>query len=499
MSARLELVGYELDTLAADTARSRALDLGVDMTIRQGDFLAEADSLESYSFHAIITNPPYVRTQQLGSEIAKVLADKYGLVGRVDLTHPFVSIAPRLLKDQGILGLLSSNRFLTTRAGANVRSVLDEQLSVVEIYDLGDTKLFAAAVLPAVTIAKRSSEAGSECLYLSAYEVVTSVDDADDAEDLFTFLEAGHEGFVTDGGRRFRIRSGRLEKGTTPSIAWRMVTEHEEDWLQNLLGSSWTTFGDLAKIRVGIKTTADAVFISDRWDEVEPRPESDLLLPLITHESVAPWIMELGTTRVLYPYDLQAVKRTLRDMSLYPKAMAYLESHSDRLKSRTYVVDGGREWFEIWVPQKPALWARPKIVFPDISEEPRFALDESGAVVNGDCYWISLDDLNGDRDLALLMIAVANSDTATRFYDAVCGNKLYSGRRRWITQYVSQLPVPNPRTAAARSLIDFAREQVAAPTHAEASRTWQPQLNLLVEHAFQASTPASAGDRGALF
>ena len=67
------------------------------------------------------------------------------------------------------------------------------------------------------------------------------------------------------------------------------------------------------------------------------------------------------------------------------------------------------------MPQRPALWAAPKIVFPDISDTPRFALDASGVVVNGNCYWISLADV-GDEDIAYLMLAVANSSLGVRYY-----------------------------------------------------------------------------------
>jgi len=45
--------------------------------------------------------------------------------------------------------------------------------------------------------------------------------------------------------------------------------------------------------------------------------------------------------------------------------------------------NSGREWYEIWVPQDPAAWDQPKLVFRDISEEPMFWIDHDGAVVNG--------------------------------------------------------------------------------------------------------------------
>jgi hypothetical protein len=246
--------------------------------------------------------------------------------------------------------------------------------------------------------------------------------------------------------------------------------------------ATWRTFGEVAKIRVGIKTTADRVFISNNWQGVVPKPEDELLLPLITHDNLTPWrISSHLATKVLYPYDLSNQKRSLVDMTKFPSAMAYFNAHFDRLRGRKYVIEGGREWFEIWVPQKPSFWATPKIVFPDISVEARFAFDRSGAVVNGDCYWISLADI-GSEDIAYLMLAVANSKLGVRFYDEVCGNKLYSGRRRWMTQYVTRLPLHDPDTELAKELIRTTREMLGSADAIDASQL--ELIDKLVEAAF---------------
>ena len=163
--------------------------------------------------------------------------------------------------------------------------------------------------------------------------------------------------------------------------------------------------------------------------------------------------------------------------------MAYLESNEERLRGRRYVIEGGREWYEIWVPQRPSKWAQPKIVFPDISERPQFSIDKSGAVVNGDCYWISCGDLPS-MDIAYLMLAVANSSVGVRFYDAVCGNKLYSGKRRWITQYVEKLPLPNLASDATRRVIELARKLEVSDVSAGIDDDTFSALDALIAEAF---------------
>ncbi|WKG11099.1 N-6 DNA methylase [Nocardia sp. PE-7] len=479
----VHLTGYDLDRQAVDETAGRAAALGVEIDCRAGDFLAASAHLADGSFDLIISNPPYVRTQQLGGATAQLLSKQFGLRGRIDLTHPFVAIAPRLLAAGGVLGLLCANRFLTTRAGANLRRILTAELTPVELYDLGDTKLFAAAVLPAITVALRAT-GPPDCRYVSVYEELGV--ESDCATTLFDALAGEDACRVREGGRVFAVEVGVLATGESASVAtlptggslpgpavvdpvdggrsdrpcdtaWRMSRPSVDHWLGRIADRTWRSFGEAARIRVGIKTTADRVFISDRWDQMDPTPEPELLRELITHHDLQPWRVAMARgTRVLYPYDLRKPRRTPIDLAEFPGAAAYLRSHEQVLSGRRYVLDGGRKWFEIWVPQRPHLWGAPKLVFPDISERPRFALDRSGAVVNGDCYWISLTDLGSGRsatDLAYLLMGVANSALGLRFYDAVCGNRLYSGRRRWITQYVARLPLPDPACAAAGEVV----------------------------------------------
>ncbi len=502
--ARLVLTGYDLDARALAVARERAGAAGIAAHWRRADFLAVEAQLADGSFDAVITNPPYVRTQQLGGSTARLLSKRFGLRGRIDLTHPFVATLPRLLAARGVLGLLCANRFLTTKAGANIRRLLLTDLAPLELYDLGDTRLFTAAVLPAITIARRASHHDG-CRYVSAYEAGGAIPGE---KTLFEALADPYGSIVEYNGRTFVIEVGSLVTGRQspppldhaggdrisgesssgaaahdgqpesaaerrtqrgvarePDIAWRMSHEAIDSWLTRIAAATWRDFGDVARIRVGIKTTADRVFISDGWADADPCPEPELLLDLITHHDLTPWRANRARdVRVLYPYDLDRTRRTPIDLAEFPAAAAYLLSHRETLAGRRYVVESGRDWYEIWVPQRPHLWREPKLVFPDISDRPRFALDSSGAVVNGDCYWISLPDLAGvpaeATRLAYLLMGVANSALGLRFYDAVCGNRLYSGRRRWITQYVSRLPVPDPAAARSGAVIDLVGEFV---------------------------------------
>src|SRR5690606_2001169 len=113
-------------------------------------------------------------------------------------------------------------------------------------------------------------------------------------------------GIVTVGSSRFRIERGRLAEASDPHEVWRLAEPASERWLAAVREHQWGTFGDVATVRVGIKSTADAVFVRDDWHELpqEQRPEAELLRPLITHREAGRWRLgEMSRSlRVLYPH-----------------------------------------------------------------------------------------------------------------------------------------------------------------------------------------------------
>ena len=84
----------------------------------------------------------------MGAAQAQLLAEQFGLSGRVDLYYAFILGMSQVLKPQGIAGIIVSNRFMTTKSGASVRQAVLEGFNTRHVWDLGDTKLFDAAVLP---------------------------------------------------------------------------------------------------------------------------------------------------------------------------------------------------------------------------------------------------------------------------------------------------------------------------------------------------------------
>jgi adenine-specific DNA-methyltransferase len=494
---RLVLCGYETDPAAIRRAEQRLSSLdGATVELREGDFLeltassrtqpgssgqlfGKAPTIEpTDQADIVIANPPYVRTQVLGADRAQQLALAFGLTGRVDLYHAFVAAVSTVMRPGGVLGLLTSNRFMVVQSGVTTRSLLRRAFDLREVYDLGDTKLFTAAVLPAILVGVRSDvpPRKQDCRFVRVYEErgAAKSSGADFHESVLDAVQMGTSGSVRTPLGTFGIERGHLAHATTHEAPWALASEGGDRWLTEVYARRRRVFGDLGNIRVGIKTTADSVFIREDWHSLpeDMQPERELLRPLITHHTKVRWgIADTSTItrRVLYPHRQENDERKQAvDLDAYPRAKKYLETHREKLESRQYVIESGRQWYEIWVPQQPLDWPHPKVVFPDIAEHPRFFLDTAGAIVNGDCYWLKLRP-GLETDWLLLVLAVANSTFIACYYDTRFHNKLYAGRRRFMTQYVREFPLPDIDSAPAQQIIEQVRRLVNRHTGEDAT------------------------------
>jgi adenine-specific DNA-methyltransferase len=495
--APLHVSGFDTDEAALWEARRRLSTTfpEVDLQVEFGNFLEfvleqSAVSGTSFLFAAreterfdlIIANPPYVRTQIMGADQAQHLATAFGLSGRVDLYHAFLIGMAQVLQPGGTAGMIVSNRFMTTKGGAGLRAALRDRFSLRHIWDLGDTKLFTAAVLPAVILAEgRKGDDPAPPAFSSIYE---TTDPATlEAVNPVAALAMTGPVALTD-GRRFHVQHGTLDSSGAPDDVWRIATDSGDDWLAIVGAHMWSTFHNIGKIRVGVKTCADKVFIRMDWNDMADAERPELLRPVTTHHIAGRFrpTPHKKQRLILYPHETVQGQRRAADLRDYPKSSAYLEIHRATLEGRTYVTEGGRRWYELWVPQDPGSWAAPKLVFKDISERPTFWLDLDGTIVNGDCYWLTCARAD-QADLLWLAAAVANSTFAEAFYDHRFNNKLYARRRRFITQYVEQFPLPNPDTPVARDIIAGAKAIYEAAGSPE-FQTLEAKLDRMVWEAF---------------
>ncbi|WP_338553037.1 N-6 DNA methylase [Paenibacillus sp. KS-LC4] len=415
----------------------------------------------------IIANPPYVRTQVMGADKAQQLSLKFNLKGRVDLYQVFLVAMTKQLKEDGIICVITSNRYLTTTGGKDTRKFLDDNYEILEVIDLGDTKLFNAAVLPAIFIGRKKKnneiKRNKEVNFMKVYEEANH--DIDDkvvnAKTLFHALNKNSSGIYNINDKKYKVTVGYLGISEDPAELWVMASKEDKEWADKLRKNSHCKFEDVFKVRVGIKTTADNVFISDKWEKEEFIPEGDLLFLLVSSDSASKWRIDSAKVkkRILYTHFSNHEKKEAIDITKYPNAQKYLNMHRQQLEGRKYVIRAKRNWYEIWVPQDPNALNKPKVIFPDISPSPKFAIDLTGYMVDGNCYWLSLiDDRNSD--LLYLATAVANSKIMNKYHEIEFQNVLYSGRKRYLTQYVKNYLLPDPLNINSLEAINLTKKLV---------------------------------------
>lgn len=454
------LVGNDLDPEAISRTAER-LSAAPDVRLSQTDFLQGkgysgnlfAEAPRDPIVDVFIANPPYVRTQILGSGQAQELAGRFGLKGRVDLAYAFCMAMVDALPIGGCFAFIVSNKFMTIKAGERLRDFLRQETEILEVWDLGDSKLFPAAVLPCVIFGRRNPGQFEEgAPFRSLYTVRGVTESARDAPECATegqllnrFLNAPSGSRVMWRSAAMEIRRGSLQMNPTDRT-WLLGDAAVAGVQLQMRSTNARRFADVLKIKVGVKTTNDAVYIRKDWDNLpdDLRPEADLLWPIRMTQDVARWAPPAQSAlrfQTLYPFRHDARKRTPVDLALYPGARAYLEAHREALARRKYVAESGRHWWEPWVPHQPWMWQQTRAVFPEIAEQPTFGVDESGVIPNGTLFWMyPLEEDEGD--VLRAACAIANSSFAVEYYDMLLGTRLYAGRRRWNAQHVGQLPFP---------------------------------------------------------
>ena len=490
-ASSISVVAYELNPVVLrETAEALVKEFPqVDFLFVGKDIIQDflGGHLMGRQFDIVVANPPYLRTQVMGSEKAKALAKLFNLRGRLDIYYVFVLIALELLSDRGIAGFVTSNRFMKVKSGESLRSYLLANSRLLEIIDYGDTKLFDAAVLPCTFVFKRGRTDPDLVDYYSIYRTEANANPKRTGDFPYELIRCSSE--LDFCGTRFDVQSGHLVVSEADGT-WTVGTEESTAWLHSVDAHTDRKFGDLGRIRVGIKTTADKAFILKRpesFGDILP----ELARPLVTHRNAGNIVGEKEPKwMVVYPHTVRGGKRSVVSLDDFPKTSKYLEIHREQLENRSYVKKAGRRWYEIWVPQDPSKWSKPKIVFRDIADRPQFWLEASGAIINGDCYWLdSPDDI--EKSEIYLALGVLNSTFITEYYDRRVNNKLYAGKRRFMTQYVEQFPLPSLEKTEAREIVQIVNTVVKRGT--SATPTDISRLNSLVYACFGLTSKKSLG------
>ncbi len=309
-------------------------------------------------FGIVVTNPPYVKLQNIDDDYRQALREAYPefTKGSFSLAMLFLIAGYRFLSPSGALGYITQNNLYTSLAGIGVRDFLQQHKSVHTIVDFGHKKIFPAS--SAYTCLVFLDKALRETLHF--YRC------AEPEKQLNTLKPTDFH--------HIEISGLKKEK-------WRLAPPHH---LRNVnqIETIGTPLGKLADIHVGFATLKDSVFlINGAFDQ---RIESSITRPAIkiaefADENELRW----NRVRVIQPYRkigrkwLPIEEDELRRK--YPNAYAHLKLHQDALLKR----DKGKN-----IPHRFYEWGRtqgmealgPKLLTKTFNRGPNFILDETDSL-----------------------------------------------------------------------------------------------------------------------
>ena len=127
-------------------------------------------------FDVVIGNPPYVRQEKI-RQLKPVLKNQYDCyTGMADLYVYFYERGFQLLRDNGTLTYISSNKYFRSAYGKKLRDFLGRQTTLFQLIDFGDAPVFTSIAYPSIIIASKAHAQGN---YLRAlnWEPGPSIDE----------------------------------------------------------------------------------------------------------------------------------------------------------------------------------------------------------------------------------------------------------------------------------------------------------------------------------
>jgi len=368
-------------------------------------------------FDAVIGNPPYVRMESFKELKAHLKRTYFSHEERADFYVYFIEKGQGVLRENGLFGMIVSNKFLRAKYGKPLRSLLAQRAHISHVVDFAGLPVFAGATIRTVVLLSTKSMKKGPILYSPP-----------PLTDRFTSLQGGSLS-VEDAiiGTSYRVVGDSLT-----SSSWSFVNPQIQQILHKF-SSKNTTLSEYCsgEICMGVKSGLTEAFVIDlktRNSIIEANPEAEeIIKSFLNGRDVRRYAIQYKRLYLIYSYHGIDIKR-------YPSVLQHLRPFRKALEKRATK----QAWYELQQPQFAfaSFLDGPKIVFPDIATNPRFALDEIGYYGSNTVYFIPRPDL--------FLLGLLNSCVANLYFSAICAG--LEGKTdiylRFFGQYLEGFPIP---------------------------------------------------------
>jgi len=375
-------------------------------------------------FDAVIGNPPYVRQEGLGDDKVafKALYQVYNSIA--DLYTYFIERGHVLLRPQGRFGMITANKFMRANYGAALREFLTTKVCLEQLIDFGELRVFNdAATDPLITLSSKNAPATAV-----KYIQVKTLD--------FKTLD-----------EVVKANTGVIPDTALQGSNWSLTEDNQQAVLRKLEVNSIKLkdfIGD--SIRWGVKTGFNEAFVIDRKTRekliAEDAKSGEIIKPFLVGDDIRHYYADFKELYVIFTrrgIDITKYKAIERHLSFYrtflePKPQNYDAKKQGEWQGRK---PGPYKWYEI--QDNVAYYAdfeKPKIIYPEIAMNSRFAFDEDGYFTNNKTFLIPRNDK--------YLLSLLNSRAIWFYLKKVCsvlGDADEGGRLELRSIHVETLPI----------------------------------------------------------
>jgi type I restriction-modification system DNA methylase subunit len=423
-------------------------------------YKVKSKGFEKHGFDCIIGNPPYVQLQSLGEMSDKLKNCGYQTYDKgADLYCIFTERGYQLLKNGGIQSFIMPNKWMLVAYGKPLRKFLSNT-GLLQVLNFGDIQFFQEAATIVCIFVTQKGEPKKNIQVLSLNQKTYN-------GDFMTEVKANLYDYESSrfGENEWSIQplndSIKLEKMKLKGIE-----------LKNLPIS----------INYGIKTGFNEAFlINEKTRKILIEADSksaELIKPMVRGRDILPY----GITGFEYLINVHNGIKEKNPEILpiiiddYPALKKHLDAFLPFLEKRG---DKGNTTYNLRNCAYLEDFAKPKILYPNMTSVFPFTYDESGMMGNDKTFILT----SNDESVSLLFLtALFNSSLAKLWIWYNCP-ELLGGTREIRKVYFEHFPVPMASQEQKEILEQYARERTNFTSNIQAliskfTRNIQREFNL---------------------